>query len=211
MESFEEMKQRYQKEMMRYAQRAKPQLETPTGPSEPKKQTDAESMEPAAIPLPAPPVVPQIPAVRMDDAEERSNGQAAADRNERDTAFGTLVVRVFTAREALPVADALVLISRRIDGNPTLQWSGRTDVSGNTPEIQLPTPEASLSEEPGHVHPYASYDIEVDQDGFYTAVFRNVPIFAGVTAVQPVEMVPLPQRESNVKEMIVVEREPSDL
>jgi len=218
MESFEEMKQRYEKEMMRYARQAKPQAPA-APPAEPKAQPVMEAMSPVEAPRPAPALAPpavQPPARRTEPsvrpAEDPSPAEGTApDREEGDTAYGTLAVRVFTAKEALPVFDALVLVSRAVGGRPTLQWSGRTDISGNTGEIRLPAPEAALSEEPGHIRPYAAYRIQVEKDGFYMAEFRDVPVFSGVTSVQPVELIPLPQRESSVREMVVVEREPSDL
>lgn len=135
----------------------------------------------------------------------------AAVQEVTDSSFGSLVVRVFTAREALPAYNALVLVSREEEEQNALHWVGRTDISGNTDKIRLPAPSADLSEQPGNGHPYASYMIQVDKEGYYTAEFRNVPIFAGVTSVQPVELIPLPERENNTKEMVVVEREPTDL
>ncbi len=234
MESFEEMKQRYQQEMMRYAKLAgqqpasagTPAAEPPpaapeTTPPEtpPPAAAEPSAPEPSA-PEPSvpqtPPAVPPTPDVILPPKGEGSGENCthhgpASDREERDTSYGTLTVRVSTAREALPVPGALVLVAREVAVRPTLQWAGRTDISGNTPEIRLPAPEAALSESPGNAHPYASYRIQVDKDGFYTAEFRNVPIFSGVASIQPVELIPYPERESSVKERVVVEREPSDL
>lgn len=269
MESFEEMKQRYQQEMMRYAKRAgqaapdaaprpaapasglsePPQMSGPSAPdrvspeqvspeqvspeqSSPEQSlteqvspeqvspeqslTGPAALEPASEqPIPqTPPTVPPAQGVTRPSEGETgdcTHHSPASDREERDTSYGTLTVRVSTAREALPIPEALVLVSREIGGRPTLQWAGQTDISGNTPEIRLPAPDASLSESPGNPHPYASYRIQVDKNGFYTAEFRGVPIFAGVTSVQPAELIPYPERESSVKERVVVEREPSDL
>ena len=158
------------------------------------------------LPLQPEPEQPPKPAA---PAEQQPT--ASPDREEGDTGTAMMVVRTFTAREALPVGGALVIISRNVQGQPTLQWMGLTDESGNTPSIPLPAPPASLSEEPGNPQPYATYTIQAAKDGFYTAEFRGVPVFAGVSTVQPVEMIPLPEQADGSRSMIVVEREPDDL
>ena len=39
--------------------------------------------------------------------------------------------------------------------------------------------------------PYATYNIEVEKDGFFHQSFTNVPLFAGTTSIQPVNLYPL--------------------
>lgn len=202
METFEEMKKRYQNDMLRYAKRARVELQ-PASPA-------AQSAEPAA-PQPLPPTEPvlQQTAPPINPVPVPQPVGEAPDRMEGDNGTGTLVVRTFTAREAFPLEGTLIIVSRYIDDRPTLQWAGLTDISGNTPQISLPAPNKGLSERPGDNRPYASYNIQAIKDGYYTAEFRNVPVFSGVTAVQPVEMVPLPEQGKAVPEMIVVERGPN--
>lgn len=182
METFEEMKQRYQNDMMRYARKAVPEKKTP----EP---------EPTVVPVSAP-----APAAVPSDT--------APDRLEGDNGTATLIVRTTTAGEALPLEGTLVIISRYIGDRPTLQWMGLTDISGSTDRILLPAPDKGRSEQPGEPRPYASYIIQAVREGYYTAEFRNVPVFADVTAVQPVEMIPLPVQGGSVPEKIVIERAP---
>ncbi|MBR6791471.1 MAG: hypothetical protein IKM31_11475 [Oscillospiraceae bacterium] len=189
METFEEMKQRYRNDMMRYAKLAR--VPEPEPPSE-------NILPPENRALAVPPV-PALP--------DTAPGELPS-RTEDDTGTASLIVRTTTAGEALPLEGTLVIISRNIGGGPTLQWMGLTDISGNTVRIPLPAPDEGRSERPGEARPYASYIIQAAKNGYYTAEFRNVPVFAGVTAVQPVEMIPLPTESGNVSQMIVVERAP---
>lgn len=187
METFEEMKQRYRNDLLRYAGR-----------------TGVPVSEPDPVPL------PQIQAVENEPIgkEEPPVMENAPDRTEQDGGTASLIVRTFTAREALPLEGTLVIVSRYIGEDPTLQWAGLTDISGNTPRISLPAPDKNLSERPGESRPYASYIIQAVKEGYYTAEFRNVPVFAGVSAVQPVEMIPLPQQPGIRPQTIVIERAP---
>lgn len=187
MESFEEMKMRYQNDLLRYAHLSGAGTSEP----EPVLPRPAESTEREPL-----------------EKETVSGENVVSDRMEEDNGTASLIVRTFTAREALPLEGALVIVSRYIGSDPTLQWMGLTDISGNTPRILLPAPDKGLSERPGEERPYAAYIVQAVKEGYYTAEFRNVPVFAGVSAVQPVEMIPLPGQPGIGPQTIVVERAP---
>lgn len=124
------------------------------------------------------------------------------------TSSGALIVSVFTAGGALPIADALVTIKASEKENSGVLSVIYTDQSGNTPKISLPAPPASESESPGTDKPYATYTIDVDKENFYPRQFTNVPIFANTTSIQPVNLVPkseykgesIPPADSNITE-----------
>ncbi len=107
------------------------------------------------------------------------------------SATGTLVVTASTAGGALPVAGALVTVRGASPENSGVLATVSTDRSGRTPRIMLPTPPAADSEKPGMERPYATYNIEVEKDGFFHQSFTNVPLFAGTTSIQPVNLYPL--------------------
>ncbi len=107
------------------------------------------------------------------------------------TATGTLIVSVYTAGGAIPVEDALVIIRGSEQNSSGVLSVLYTDQSGNTPRITLPAPPAAESEKPGTDKPYATYNIEVDKENFYPRTFINVPLFAGTTSIQPVNLIPL--------------------
>lgn len=104
---------------------------------------------------------------------------------------GSLIVSVYSARGAIPIPDALVTIRGSDKDSSGVISVLKTDQSGNTPKITLPTPPAAESESPGNVKPFATYNIEVDKEGFYPRQFLDVPVFSGITSIQPVNLIPL--------------------
>ncbi len=109
-------------------------------------------------------------------------------------ASGTLVTRVFTGRAELPIAGAAVSVVRK-DGDRlldllTVQVSGR---GGDTEAFSIETPSEDLSQSPGNPQPYALVDLWVDRQGFQLLVVEDVPVFPGVTSVQDLPLVPMPE------------------
>lgn len=70
----------------------------------------------------------------------------------------------------------------------TLRFSaGVTDESGVFGDILLPAPNNALAQSPTGEMPYALYDIRVSHPGCRTEIYRAVPVFPGVTSIQPVQ------------------------
>ncbi len=104
---------------------------------------------------------------------------------------GYLTVRVTTARGAIPLGGAIVTVF----GN-TPETSGVREVfysgdDGLTPKIVLPAPPRANSEAPNSGVPFYTYNLEIIRNGYYNQSYSNVPIFAGITAMQTAEMIPL--------------------
>ena len=106
---------------------------------------------------------------------------------------GYLQIRVSTAQGAIPVEGAQVIVRKSKEGGDGLMDSLKSDRSGLTPIIALPTLPRALSETPGNTTPFFVYLVDVSKEGYYTQYYQNVPVFDGITAVQSVEMIPLPQ------------------
>ena len=102
-------------------------------------------------------------------------------------AYGALRVRVTTARGALPVCGATVLVSPCGSGGVCAACA--TDDSGLSRLFRLPT-ESVEGAKPGEAPPCARYDVEVLAAGFEPATFVSVPVYAGVTSVQCAELIP---------------------
>lgn len=110
------------------------------------------------------------------------------------TGTGYLVVRVSTASGALPLEGATVLVRGGEEDFSAVIARLSSGEDGLTPKIALLTPPRSLSLSPSQNRkPYANYNVEVYLDGYRTLVAQNVPIFDGVTSIQPAEMIPVPQ------------------
>ncbi len=106
---------------------------------------------------------------------------------------GYLIVKVTTARGAIPLEGATVNIRGGDRANSGVLFSLRTDRDGQTPRITLPTPPRSASESPENGTPYSTYHIDVFQDGYIPLAFHNVPIFPSIVSIQPAVMIPGPE------------------
>lgn len=124
---------------------------------------------------------------------------------------GGLVVMVTTAGGTRPIMDAHVIVSKREGKNEEILRTLTTNANGRTFVIELPTPPKSNSMSPGMPLPYSIYNIRVDFPGYYTVENIDVPIFPGIIAVQPVNLVPLPLDTHQGKTKFFNESEPSDL
>ena len=75
-----------------------------------------------------------------------------------------------------------------------------TDESGNTPLIALEAPPKALSLSPNpESRPYALYDAEINKEGYYTVVSRDIQVYPDTTSILPVNMMPLPDTEEALK------------
>lgn len=116
---------------------------------------------------------------------------------ENSNAVGYLIVNVSTARGAIPLEGASVTVYYEEPENTSVFSVMTTDRSGKTQKIELPAPRRELSEVPGNTKPYATYTVAVEKDGYYSVTNVGVPIFDGVTSIQPVEMLPLAEYNSD--------------
>ncbi|MBQ8345224.1 MAG: hypothetical protein IJY42_03050 [Clostridia bacterium] len=104
--------------------------------------------------------------------------------------YGYLIVRVSTARGALPLGGVSVKIRGSDQDSSGVIASFVTDSDGKTPRIALPTPNRSASEHPGNARPYATYSVDVLGEGYLPAYFEEVPVFPSVLSIQPAVLVP---------------------
>lgn len=113
------------------------------------------------------------------------------DFEERNTGRGTMAFRIYTAREALPVVGAEVVISKIIGGKPYVFETITTDLSGQTAPFALPAPEKSLSLDSGNkIQPFSLYDATISKKGYAVVKITGIPVFDGVNSVQRTAMVP---------------------
>ena len=110
---------------------------------------------------------------------------------------GYLVVHVTTARGAIPLEGAAVNIRSNEDADTTpradILYATTTNRDGNTERIPLAAPPREASRRPSEVPPFSTYHLEVRREGYGMQSFIALPIFSGITAVQPVDLIPLPE------------------
>lgn len=109
-------------------------------------------------------------------------------------ATGYLRAEVSTGRGATPIENAYVFVTYTDNsGKERLMASVMTNIDGETPLLELPALSADLSLTPGNSRPYVYYAIQINKDGYYTIKNKFVPVFAGQTSIQQIEMLPLPE------------------
>lgn len=118
------------------------------------------------------------------------------DTLQNDQNRGWLVVRVSAASGAVPIPNATVIVRSAENGIP-VQVLGvlRTDESGLTSPLSIATPSLSESLAPGGKRPFSEISAEITADGYYTSVNINIPIYPGITSIQPVTLIPLPDSQ----------------
>ena len=110
---------------------------------------------------------------------------------------GYLVVHVTTARGAIPLEGAAVHIRTNEEADTTpradILYATTTNRDGNTERIPLAAPPRENAMAPSEVPPFSTYHLEVRREGYGMQSFIALPIFSGITSVQPVDLIPLPE------------------
>lgn len=114
-----------------------------------------------------------------------------------DTGEGYIVVRVSTARGAIPVEGAEVIIRKDELNDSDIIVSKISNNAGLTSLTPLPTPPKVLSESPSNTKPFATYNIEVRADGYSTQYYNQVPVFDSITSYQNAILIPLPDNANS--------------
>lgn len=105
--------------------------------------------------------------------------------------LGRLQIRCVTPNMA-PIEGATVNISS--PANPTAVIEQlTTDISGLTPQIELPAPPVDYSLEPSEVQPYAEYNIQISRSEYTPISISNMQVLADVTALQDATMRQTPE------------------
>ena len=105
--------------------------------------------------------------------------------------LGYLIVRVSTARGAIPLQNATVSVRGSTTQNSGIIYSLETDESGLTPKLPLPAPPRNNSLSPNGEVAFSLWNIDVFSKGFVSAHYLNVPVYSEITSVQSAELVPL--------------------
>ncbi len=150
-------------------------------------------------PTPAPPPT-AIPPFPLYDVEGEILPPSAPPPQEMS--LGYLKAFVTTARGALPVSNAQVIVTRLINDEELLEQVARTDNSGYSPLFTLPAVSAVYSLSPDNATPFTYYNMYVRAEGFYPVLLREIPMYGGITAIQPVDLIPVTEGDTSNREQI---------
>lgn len=104
---------------------------------------------------------------------------------------GSLIFQVFQnspLEGILPITNAKVTLCKSIGEGYFISKIYTTDENGKTETIALPTVSASLSQSPDNDEVYSTYDAYIEAPGFLPANIIDIPIFEGITTIQPVNL-----------------------
>ena len=102
-------------------------------------------------------------------------------------------VRVTAANEAIPLADALVIIRRESDNE--IVSTMVTGISGLTDTVTLPATDPALTLQPTTAFTPITYDVQVAAPGYYRVRNTGIPLYGGIKTLLPISMIPLPEFE----------------
>ena len=104
---------------------------------------------------------------------------------------GYIVVQLFTGRQARPITNATVIISRPDTGGESVIRTVQVDREGKTEPIEVDTLPKSLSlDETYEGTPYTTYDITIRAFNFANQLIRRVQVFESEITLQQVELIP---------------------
>lgn len=108
-------------------------------------------------------------------------------------AIGYLIMQVRTAHDALPLQGARVTV---LDDEQNRVYEMITDVSGESRKVPLETVAAGYSlDQDFEGTPYVSYNVFAQAEGFDSVYVSDIPIYDGETAVLPLTLRPMQERQ----------------
>ena len=110
---------------------------------------------------------------------------------------GLLRINVSAAGSALPISFADILITKKTAAGEEFVRYLQSDQSGNTQTVSLSAPNRTLSDQPQPTDllPYSVYQVSVRHPLYFPVLIEDLQIFAGQTAILPVVMIPLTEKQ----------------
>lgn len=111
---------------------------------------------------------------------------------------GKLIVKVFATQAQLPLEGATVVVTTRaVNGKFDLVSVQKSDRSGLTMPVEVPTPDLSDStaENGALRRPFAVCDVWAEHPGYLVLRVEGVQIFPDVVTRQDMELLPLGEGE----------------
>ena len=103
-----------------------------------------------------------------------------------NSSYGYLNIRAYAASSAIPIKGLKVIVSKTLDDNKVIFYSGNTDESGLIEKISLPTPIVSTNDEV--VPSSQDYNIEATYEN--QKLTYKVTMYSNISVNQNINVVP---------------------
>ncbi|MBE6944912.1 MAG: hypothetical protein E7459_02340 [Ruminococcaceae bacterium] len=104
-------------------------------------------------------------------------------------ADGYLQVHAYTSDSLIPLEGTAVTI---LDSDGGLIAARLTDKSGKIVPVRISSPDEAESKDPNYLgQPFTVVSLRAEHPGYEQISVNQVQLFAGVTTLQPLEMIPL--------------------
>lgn len=99
---------------------------------------------------------------------------------------GRLQVNTYRGNSLVPITNTNVTVTTQEGQKQNL----KTDSSGQTPELELNTPDLQYSMKPSQTLPYSLCDVQVNAEGYQGAIIKGCQIYPDRLAIQPCSLTP---------------------
>lgn len=108
-------------------------------------------------------------------------------------AIGYIIIQARTAHDAVPLNNVQISV---LDDMGSSVYQLRTDENGETQKVPLETMDKRFSQNPYFTGiPYVSYNVLAQVSGFNELYVSDIPIYDGETAILPLALVPMQDRQ----------------
>lgn len=186
-----EQTEKYKKEMMQFYE-----MQKKNNPVSEPEGSESFTEDPVSVKYPDPELPEYITSSLSGSGSVPENEITISEASDEKayggdiplSGSGIIRTEVRTGNNALPVEDAFVVITRSDSGKKELVAALMTNKSGETISVNIPAPDSAVSQN----IPFATVDISTSKKGFQTAVNLDVPVYSGVSSIQPVNLIPVP-------------------
>ena len=101
---------------------------------------------------------------------------------------GTLIIRASAAKEAIPISNLNIIVSKEIENYNIIFFEGKTDNSGMIKNLSLPTPAPNLNDL--NIPPSTTYIITASLPNSNTKEIYKIDMYNDICAIQNINIAP---------------------
>ena len=125
------------------------------------------------------------------------------------SATGYIQVNAYTSNARIPLQGAAITITRPDGSAIAMRLTNR---NGRIDPIEIPVPDRSESQAPDPAErPYALVNLYANRRSYEKIESKNLQVFAGITTLQNLEMIPLSELPGSWDQTAVFDTPPQNL